>query len=113
MKKEINLRTWLVPRLRRLSYQWPPRNQAKALARVSRGQYKCAICNNIFGPKEVQLDHINPIIDVKEGFQDFGIYVTSLFCKVDSYQVLCVKCHSEKTDRENEERKKNKALDSK
>lgn len=112
MKKEQSLKTWLIPRLRRLSYQWPPRNQAKTLARVSRGRYKCAQCNNIFGPKEVVLDHINPVVPL-EGFQDLGHYVESLFCSVENYQTLCLVCHTDKTNLENQARLKNKALDSK
>jgi 5-methylcytosine-specific restriction endonuclease McrA len=111
LKKEQSLKTWLIPRLRRLSYTWPNRNKAKQLARVSRGRYKCAKCNNIFGPKEVVLDHINPVVSVEFGFQDLGKYVESLFCSVENYQTLCFLCHETKTLKENEQRVKNKALD--
>jgi 5-methylcytosine-specific restriction endonuclease McrA len=103
-KKEINLRTWLIPKLRRLSYQWPPRNEAKKLARVERGKYKCAICCNIFGPKEIVLDHNIPVVPL-EGFQDLGHFVESLFCSVDNYNTLCIPCHNSKTDVENGIRK--------
>lgn len=97
--KEVNLKTWLIPKLRRLSYMWPPRNEAKKLARVSRGLYKCAGCKEIFGPKEVTLDHIYPVVPLT-GFENLGNFVESLFCKVEGYQVLCVPCHDKKTDKE-------------
>lgn len=111
-KKPPTLKTWIVPRLRRLSYQWPPRNQAKANARVSRGKYKCAICQRIFGPQEVVLDHINPVVPV-DGYVDLGSFVESLFCNIEGYQVLCHEDHDKKTVAENIIRNSNKKLDSK
>jgi 5-methylcytosine-specific restriction endonuclease McrA len=103
-KKPQSLKTWLIPKLRRLSYMWPNRNIAKSLARVERGKYRCNICNNIFGPKEIVMDHIMPVVPV-EGFQDLGNFVESLFCEVDGYQAICSPCHSVKTFKENEQRK--------
>lgn len=111
-KKPVNLKTWLVPRLRRLSYQWPNRNEAKRLARVSRGIYKCNICKELFKPDEIVMDHVNPVVSIEYGFQDLGIYVESLFCKVEGFQAICRPCHEIKTKIENEQRIKNKALDS-
>lgn len=109
-KKEQSLKTWIIPRLRRLSYQWPPRNNAKKLARVERGKYKCAKCNNIFGPNDVVLDHINPIVPVDEGFTNIGNFVESLFCGVEGFQVLCQADHDIKTSAEDVLREKNKKL---
>lgn len=103
-KKPINLKIWLIPKLRRLSYQWPNRNEAKKLARVERGKYKCAECNNIFGPKDVALDHINPVVPV-EGFENLGAFVESLFCNTEGFQCLCKSCHDSKTFLENKLRK--------
>ena len=118
MKKEINLKTWLVPRLRRLSYQWPARNEAKKLARVSRGVYKCNICQELFKPDETTMDHINPVVPVT-GVDDslplyeiIGKYVVSLLVYESGWQCLCKPCHEKKTREENEIRVKNKALDS-
>ncbi len=71
-----------MPKLRRLSYMWPPRNEAKKLARVARGQYECNKCKKVFGPKEVVLDHINPVVPLT-GFENLGSFVESLFCKVE------------------------------
>lgn len=98
--KPVNLKSWLIPKLRRLSYQWPPKNEAKKRARVARGKYKCAGCGGVFGPKEIQMDHIKPVVDPKIGFEDFGKYVESLFCSIENYQALCTLCHQKKTDSE-------------
>lgn len=109
-KKEQSLKTWLIPKLRRLSFMWPPRNEAKKLARVERGKYKCAKCNNIFGPSEVVVDHINPVVSVEEGFTNLGDYVESLFCKVEGFQILCISDHDEKTLAEDILRDNNKKV---
>jgi len=103
-KKPINLKTWLIPKLRRLSYQWPPRNEAKKLARVSRGLYKCNNCKEIFGPKEIFMDHKFPVVAIT-GFENLGKYVESLFCSEENYQALCGPCHDKKTEEENKLRK--------
>lgn len=109
-KKEQSLKTWLVPKLRRLSFMWPPRNEAKKLARVERGKYKCAKCNNIFGPNEIVVDHIYPVVSVEEGFTNLGDYVESLFCKVEGFQILCKADHDAKTLAEDILRENNKKI---
>lgn len=100
LKKPINLKIWLIPKLRRLSYMWPPRNEAKAKARISRGIYQCNSCKDHFGPKEIVIDHINPVVPLT-GFEDLGKYVESLFCSVEGLQALCTGCHDKKTETEN------------
>lgn len=110
MKKKINLKTWLIPKLRRLSYQWPPRNEAKRLSRKARGQYECNICHNIFKPDETVMDHITPVVPL-EGMEDFnnpetlGKYVLSLFVEESGWQCICKPCHDKKTEEENKIRK--------
>ena len=107
-KRKPNIKTWLVPKLRRLSYQWPNRKDAKVAARVSRGKYKCAACEDIFGPKEISLDHTVPVIDPIDGYQDWNTYISRLFCEeADGFQVLCNPCHDMKTEWENTVRAEN------
>lgn len=100
--KKPNLEHWLKNKLRRASYMWPPRKEAIVNARVERGKYKCNSCENIFGPKEIQLDHINPVINEEEGFVDWNTYIERLFCSTELFQVLCKPCHEMKTFFENE-----------
>lgn len=105
MSKKPNLRHFLTNKLRRISYQWAPRKQAIVNARLERGVYKCATCEGNFGRTEIQLDHINPVIDEQVGFVDWDTYIDRLFCDVDNFQVLCKPCHETKTFFEQEIRK--------
>lgn len=95
------LKNWLIQKLRRISYQWPPRKEAIKLGRVSRGKYRCALCKGEnFGPKEIQLDHILPVIDVHTGFIDYNTYIDRLFCDVGGWQICCRPCHQTKSNYE-------------
>lgn len=98
-------RHWLTNKLRRLSYQWPPRKQAIKNARLDRGIYQCATCEGKFGPKEIQLDHITPVVDEEIGWVDWNTYIDRLFCSEENFQVLCKPCHAAKTFFEQEIRK--------
>lgn len=82
--------------LRRGSYKWPSKNIIKIEARVERGMYKCASCSQCFGPKDIQVDHISPVIPVS-GWDNFDNYIERLYCDSNSLQVLCKLCHSNKT----------------
>lgn len=96
------LKKFLIPTLRRASYRWSGRSEALKLARVSRGLYKCAACSFLFGNKDIQLDHIHPIIPLDGiGFTNWDTYIKRLLCTANGYQVLCVSCHGIKTTVEN------------
>ena len=84
---------------------WPNRKKAMAAARIERGRYKCATCENIFGPKEISLDHVAPVVPVT-GWDDWDGFLYRLFCEEQGFQVLCKTCHDNKTKEENLERKK-------
>jgi hypothetical protein len=102
--KKINRNTWVKGVLRSASFRWRPRNEAMVRARVERGKYKCEICEEIFGPKEIQLDHKIPVVDPKKGFTTFDDYIERLFCDVDGFSAICVACHDAKTRLEDEMR---------
>lgn len=105
-KKSFNLQHWLVQKIRRISYQFPPRQAAIKRGRVARGKYRCALClGENFGPKEIQLDHIEPVINPHEGFTDWNDYIARLFVDVDGWQICCLACHKIKSSYENEIRK--------
>lgn len=101
--KPVVLKSWLIPRLRRISRFWPEANEAMKLAWVSPGQYRCASCQDVYHSSEVQRDHIEPIIKVS-GFTDWHDVITKLFCPREGYQILCKTCHSAKTLVENKKR---------
>lgn len=97
---------WIKNAIRRASYRWPPRSEAKIKARVSRGIYICAICNKEQKAKDIQLDHVEPVVAVETGFVDWNQFIDRLFVPITGFQVLCKPCHTEKSIKENEKRRK-------
>ena len=61
----------------------------------------CAKCREV--TKDIHVDHINPVIDPKVGWQGWDIYYDRLFN--GDLQPLCRPCHKIKTREENVERK--------
>jgi 5-methylcytosine-specific restriction endonuclease McrA len=92
-KKPINRNTWVKTRLRSASLIWPARNEAIKAARAERGKYKCAECSGLFLRSQIQVDHINPVVDPKTGWTNFDDFINRLFCDVDGLRVLCRICH--------------------
>lgn len=68
--------------------------------------YKCNSCNKVFPTKEVQVDHLLPIVDPLVGFTSWDDFIANLFCDKNNLQVLCKPCHEIKTKTENSLRKK-------
>lgn len=129
-EKKQAVKSWMTFKLRGLSLQWKPKNWAKQDARVERGKYKCADCGEIFGPKDIALDHIEPVIplekydDITEeiakneklreltktenddkrfrDFFDLFIRMSRMFVQKEGFQVLCHSCHEIKTNLEDE-----------
>lgn len=57
--------------------------------------------------KGIEMDHIHPVIDPKEGFTTWDDYIYSLFPEDSkAYQGLCYFCHSVKTYMEDIDRGK-------
>lgn len=67
--------------------------------------------------EKAQWDHIIPVSDNKNGWQDWNTYMDSLFCPKENYSSLCKSCHHIKTSEESAERaaskKAKKKLDKK
>ena len=99
---------WLINKLRKASYMWAERNLAVTMARVERGWYKCATCDERFKRDQIQVDHIQPVVKLK-GWTDWDDYINRLFCEEHSgYQILCKPCHIKKTALENHQRDRGK-----
>lgn len=64
--------------------------------------YECAACHNLFLNNEVEVDHINPVVDVNTGFISWDDFIYKLFCSEDNLQVLCKSCHKKKSTKERE-----------
>ena len=59
--------------------------------------YKCASCGKLFVAKNVEVDHIAPVVDPVMGFTTWDSYIERLFCTTDNLQVLDKTCHKQKT----------------
>lgn len=66
--------------------------------------YRCAQCRDVFASRDVQVDHIEPVVDKVVGFKDWDTYIDRMFCDEDGLQVLCKKCHLKKTAEERKSR---------
>lgn len=80
-------------------WQWSdPRRAALAKQRVSKGRYLCEACGGLFGPKMVQVDHIEPVGSFPGSRRDNGSatwegVINRMFCPVEGLRVLCKPCH--------------------
>jgi len=74
--------------------------------------YECANCSKIFPRNKVILDHINPVVPVDIAAKDMDLMTihNNIFCSTTNLQILCKKCSTTKTNKENTERRKNKKL---
>ena len=68
--------------------------------------YTCADCKKNYPATDVQVDHIEPVVDPVVGFVSWDVYIDRMFCEVHNLQVLCKKCHTKKTKLEREASKK-------
>ena len=87
---------FVIRHLRLATYKWPFKHMAKSLQRLDRGLYKCQSCQKAFGPKEIHVDHIEPIVNIT-GFISWDEYINKLFVTTDKMQVLCIQCHEAKS----------------
>lgn len=93
--------------LRQKSRWWKPILQCKLAARRAykgpnkrqKFEYQCAICEKWFQEKKINVDHIVPAGSLNCA-ADLPGFVERLFCEKDNLQVLCEKCHDEKTKTE-------------
>ena len=81
-------------------------------ARVARGEYKCSSCENIFGPRDVQIDHTEPVVSIDSNPANkinWNNYIKRLYCGKAGLSLMCKNCHKSKTYLENELRRQHKA----
>lgn len=121
-EKPHNGNTWTVARynsfvkgaLRSASQRWPPKYSILSTACVgtrinpASGRwakfYHCANCNADYVAKEVEVNHIIPVIPVS-GFDSWDGVIKRMFCEAEHLEVLCKPCHKKLTKEENEQRK--------
>lgn len=113
---EARYRSFVTSTLRAGSRKWPPKyetlNAAKTEKKINKAtgrlaqHYLCAMCEQEYTQKDVQVDHIKPVVDPKVGFVSWDTYIDRMFCEGKNLQVLCKVCHAEKTKLEKEISKK-------
>ena len=92
--------------LRRSWRRTPMAQLAIQKARVAMGKWRCAHCNELFGEKGMDLDHIEPIVPTGVVDQTLDEYARRLYCAEPNLQYLCKGCHKTKTKAENASRPK-------
>ena len=108
------LKAFIIQALRRATYKWHARTEALKDARIERGLYKCNSCKGEFKRKEVQVDHIQPVISIVTGFTTWDDYINRMFPSKEGFQIICIQCHDNKTELEKKMRKHfKKTLDKK
>lgn len=105
--------------LRAASRRWPPKysclNDSFVVQQtnIKTGRlakhYRCNTCKGLFVATDVQVDHINPIIDPVLGFETWDQVIENMFCESSNLQTLCKECHSVKTNAEKAQAKERKA----
>lgn len=114
-------RRYVVNKLRQISRYWPYKNKAKNAAKQQvqcgfykngkpkyKNKYKCNHCKDLFD--NVEMDHIQPVVNTNDGFRDWNTYINGILCLDSNFQALCENCHSIKTTSENIVRKSRKKV---
>lgn len=97
--------------LRSATRKWAPIQKCRKRAHVGRGEYRCEGCHEVVPPTiydedkrkrvpNVFVDHIIPIVDPEIGFTTWDDVINRMFCDSDNLQLLCRKCHKEKSENE-------------
>lgn len=115
-KKPVSLYSFLLPKLRRLTIQWPGRQEVFKRARVEVDdgffkngnpktvvRFKCEKCGKLVTADQLEIDHIDPVSNFAK-WGSWDAYLNALFCTSDKLQALCSDCHQVKTNAENLER---------
>ena len=96
--------------------KWGPKHDCIKNARVRRGWYLCADCEQevptsimrelktkpgvMKRTKNIYADHIDPIVDPEVGRRSWDEVIERAFVDTDGYQALCYECHHNKTQAE-------------
>jgi hypothetical protein len=93
---------WVRSALRSKWLRWKPRADAlRAAQEPYKGEnkrqkfaYRCAMCNNLFSQKDVEVDHFPRDAGSILSVDDIGEFCNNLFCETDNLRVVCKPCHS-------------------
>lgn len=112
---EGRYRSFITSTLRSGARRWPPKYETLNLAKTEKKvntktgriaqHYTCNGCGGEFTAKDVQVDHIEPVVDPNKGFISWDVFIERLFCERNNLQVLCKTCHLAKSNLEKQEKK--------
>lgn len=60
-------------------------------------QRQCEVCQTWVGSTKIAVDHIDPVVSVDDGFNDWNEFVDRLWCDKKNLQRICNTCHDSKT----------------
>jgi hypothetical protein len=111
---EARFHSFVKSALRSASIRWPPKYTCLSEASIgvklneSTGRmakhFKCNRCNGEFPQKQVEVNHIIPVVPL-EGFTSWDDIIKRMFCEKDGLETVCKPCHKTITKQENEQRK--------
>jgi len=119
MAKQWSLEAAIYSALRRAHRNSPEYREALKLAKeeyfikskkgkdLRRVRFKCKTCGEANNRKLVNIDQKLSVIPII-GKTDFNDYISRLFCGVNGLQILCKRCHNEKSKQENKQRREYK-----
>jgi 5-methylcytosine-specific restriction endonuclease McrA len=90
----------------------PRFNKDGSRHKVDSVEHQCNSCQGWFKKKDVEVDHINEVVDVTEGFLDWNTFYSRLWSDRSNLQILCSTCHDAKSKKANKQRRENKLLKS-
>ena len=96
--------------LRSGARRWPPKYETlndactgqkinEKTGRLAK-HYEYNICKQEFTSKDIEIDHISPVVDPLLGFLSWDIFIKNLYCSKDNLQAICKVCHRQKTKKE-------------
>lgn len=99
--------------LRSASQRWPPKYRVLSAActgpqinpksgRIAKF-YRCNVCKDTFPAKDVEVNHIIPVVPVT-GFDTWDGVIERMFCEAEHLEVVCKPCHKKISKQENSER---------
>jgi len=112
---EGRFNSFVTSTLRAGARRWAPKyetlNAAKTEKKINEKtgrlaqHYRCELCLKEFTAKDMEVDHIKPVVDPLTGFESWDVFINRLFCEAENLQAICKPCHKVKTLKEKQERK--------
>lgn len=113
---DARIRGFIIGVLRAGMRRWPPKYEVKNAAKTEKKVnpkskriaqfYQCAKCKGEYVSTEIEIDHKKPVVDPKEGFVDWNVFIDRLFIPAKGMQALCKTCHKDKSEKERIKRTK-------